>query len=282
MKTRTKIILLLSATVVLLITVLFIRHRTLEERYQTASRYVENGELAAAYDAFRTLGSYRDSGERLAQLTEREPSLAFRKAEKGGLVTFGRWEQDNDPANGPEPIEWIVLDQVNGRFLLLSRYCLDGGPYHDVSFAEITWENSALRARLNNEFFPTAFSEVEQQLIPAVRNRNDNQSNVGTEGGNTTNDRIFLLSEAEAVVYLNDELSQDSIGKALPTDYAKAHGVETDAEGYASWWLRSPGNYPYSAQFVDQQGKDYLSGAYNDIDYQFGIRPVIWVEIDGK
>ena len=36
------------------------------------------------------------------------------------VVTFGHYEQDNDPDNGPEPIEWIVLTQFGNHTLLLS------------------------------------------------------------------------------------------------------------------------------------------------------------------
>ena len=46
----------------------------------------------------------------------------------GNIVAFGRYEQDNDLTNGPEPIEWIVLDVVDGektKALLLSKYGLD-------------------------------------------------------------------------------------------------------------------------------------------------------------
>ena len=69
------------------------------------------------------------------------------------------------------------------------------------------------------------------------------------------------------------------IGKARSTRYCEDHNTETNEEGYVSWWLRSPGVYPYSAQFVDQNGKLYLSGAYVDIDYQFAVRPAIWLDL---
>jgi hypothetical protein len=33
----------------------------------------------------------------------------------GGIVTFGRYEHDGSEENGPEEIEWIVLDAKDGR-----------------------------------------------------------------------------------------------------------------------------------------------------------------------
>ena len=36
----------------------------------------------------------------------------------GGIVTFGRYEHDGNEENGPEEIEWIVLDVQDGKVLL--------------------------------------------------------------------------------------------------------------------------------------------------------------------
>ena len=33
----------------------------------------------------------------------------------GDILTFGRYEQDDNEENGPEEIEWIVLDAKDGR-----------------------------------------------------------------------------------------------------------------------------------------------------------------------
>ena len=47
------------------------------------------------------------------------------------VVSFGHYEQDGDPDNGPEPIEWIVLTQFGNHALLLSRDCLDAQYFND-------------------------------------------------------------------------------------------------------------------------------------------------------
>lgn len=36
----------------------------------------------------------------------------------GDTYVFGQYEQDNDLSNGKEPIEWIVIDVVNGKALI--------------------------------------------------------------------------------------------------------------------------------------------------------------------
>ena len=44
-------------------------------------------------------------------------------------VTFGTYEQDGNTGNGAEPIEWYVLDEKDGKTLLISKYILDAQPY---------------------------------------------------------------------------------------------------------------------------------------------------------
>ena len=82
----------------------------------------------------------------------------------GSIVSFGRYEQDNNRVNGPEPIEWLVLEVQGNRALLLSRYILDAKPFH-TDYVDIFWEQCALRTWLNTDFISTAFSEREQSAI---------------------------------------------------------------------------------------------------------------------
>ena len=62
----------------------------------------------------------------------------------GDIITFGRYEQDNNMKNGPEGIEWIVLEVQEGKAFLVSRCGLDMIQYHTKN-AEITWEECSIR-----------------------------------------------------------------------------------------------------------------------------------------
>ena len=78
----------------------------------------------------------------------------------GDVITFGKYEQDNDLSNGSEDIEWIVLDKKDGNLLLLSKYGLDTKVVcdnADISY-EATWETSNTRLWLNGDFYDSAFS----------------------------------------------------------------------------------------------------------------------------
>lgn len=252
------------------------------EAYREAVRLSEEGRRAEAFRKFEDLGKYRDAEERAAELEALDPALPYKAAEKGETVLFGRWEQDHNDRNGPEPVEWLVLDRIDGRLLLLSSSCLAGMAYNSEAFEPVTWETCSLRKWLNGAFLEGAFTEAERAWIPSVINMNPDHSIVETPGGNETEDRVFLLSEQETVIYLKDESDQQSIGKAFATEEAREGGLQVSGDGFAAWWLRSPGMYEYVAQFVDQEGIPYANGANADIDYLCGVRPVIWLDADGK
>ncbi len=250
-----------------------------EKIYRLGLEQLSSGENIEAYRTLLSIEKYKDAGAYLQRMRSEDPLLPCRAAEKGSQVEFGHYEQDNDLSNGMEPIQWLILDRIGDQLLLLSSSALEAKPYHTESFAAVTWEESTLREWLNGYFYTTAFDQAEQKTIPAVRNQNPDQSAVGTEGGADTLDRVFLLSEAEAKIYFGNEIDQDTIGTARATQFVSHQDIETDEEGRVCWWLRSPGVYPYSAQFVDQDGKIYLSGAYTDIDYQFAVRPALWLDL---
>ncbi len=189
-------------------------------------------------------------------------------------MTFGNYEQDGDTENGPEPIEWIVLEALEDRMLLVSRYGLDARPYHAKS-RDITWERCKLREWLNGEFLREAFGEAEQNAVLTTGVDNGAAQGYGewdTDGGSDTQDRVFLLSYAEAWKYFAD----DAARQCRPTAYAAARGAGRDSEnGNCWWWLRSPGGFQNVAAVVTVDGSCNYGGVYNG----FGaVRPAVWVD----
>lgn len=274
----------------------FMAHRQSSD-YAEAVKLAQNGDTQTAYTLFEKLGDYSDSKEQRDALVATDPALPYRAANKGDIVTFGTWEQDGDKANGSEPISWIVLDRVDEKLLVLSEMCLDGRPYNPAEFTSVTWEKCELRSWLNGEFLEGAFSETEQALIPEVKNENEDRlgaddeddpmheifadGGTGTEqmgvGGADTRDRVFCLSETDTLIYLNSDVAHESLGKAKLVDAASARGARASEEGYVGWWLRSPGVYSFTAQFVNENGEPYPSGAYVELTY--GVRPSLWIDV---
>ena len=210
---------------------------------------------------------------------ETKKATVFRSA--GNIVTLGRYEQDNNAGNGPEPIEWIILDMSEGRALLLSRHGLDVKPYHAIS-EDVTWADSTIRTWLNDEFLFQAFNEQERNAILLTDVKNDAEQGFpgyGTDGGRMTEDKVFLLSRAEADLYFTG----GNLAKLCsPTTYAISKGAWTSSSYLAddkpacSWWLRSPG--------LDQNDAIRLGNiAYRRDDVSATrncVRPALWLSLN--
>ena len=252
-------------------------------------------------DGISEEGNPSESGE-----GSTEAKTDIKNAKVGDKVFFGNYEQDDEESNGKEPIEWRVLDKDGDRILVVSQYVLDCRKYNN-SYDDTSWETCQLRKWLNDEFFNVAFSEEEKKRIPLVTIVNADNPEYGSEGGNDTEDRVFLLSIDEATKYFVDEtdekgrhISKDRACK--PTSYAISQGATyllfyregefPDCNSY--WWLRSPGGDSFSngsirAALVGKSGlfsssimnltpesHDY-SGTFTYEDH-IGVRPALWIE----
>ena len=195
-----------------------------------------------------------------------------RKFTVGNTVTFGKYEQDNNTANGKEPIVWRVLQREGTKALVISEKILDCQPYNK-EWTSITWEKSTLRPWLNGTFSNAAFSAEEQKAILTTTLKNEDNPEYKTDGGNPTQDRVFLLSIAEAETLFRDDASR----VAKNTAYAKTQGAY-DNSGAGLWWLRSPGFYGNYAAIVLTGGSVYRYGS--NVDYgRRAVRPALWLDL---
>ena len=174
-------------------------------------------------------------------------------------VFFGQYQGD--------PIEWIVLDSQGNRILLLSKRAVETLPYHSTD-EPVTWESCSLRSWLNGEFLETAFSSEEKSsvLTTVLDNSGVNPEYHYTDGSAATEDKVFLLSHDEVILYLPTEdlrLCEKSL-----------HAPSYD-EDISSWWLRSPGLWPNCAEYVYRTGA-FFSGMANRMFVD--VRPAMWIE----
>ncbi len=214
-------------------------------------------------------------------------------AVRGDTVTFGHYEQDNDTSNGPEPIQWRVLDVQGGKALLLSQDVLVRLQYHPQE-SGATWKDCTLRQWLNDDFYHAAFSEEELKRVCLTRNVNEDNPTYGTDGGEDTDDHVFLLSLSEAEKYFaSDEERQCEFSAAVNMIVDQEPSVQKgifeteDPYGYdRRWWLRTPGMYPLATVIIEKDGsisRNGNTGAYASgaACHQWnGVRPAIWIEID--
>ena len=137
----------------------------------------------------------------ITQLNYREELKNLPEAQIGDTVYFGMFYLES--AAKKERIPWIVADKKEGQILLVAVSGLYG-TYYQQEYKASSWEDSSIRGLLNKEFLYMGFSEKERKLILNSEIITEDNSQYGTEGGNVTYDKIFLLSLEEAGKYLTD------------------------------------------------------------------------------
>ena len=260
-----------------------------EVTYQAAESLFLAGNWEGARTEYLKISGYKDVDSKVATCDNEIAAAAKRDAKfaVGNYVTFGSYPQTKAGTDNT-PIEWLVIARDGQKALLISRYGLDRQKYN-TSKTSVTWETSSIRTWLNGTFINQAFSLAEQGAI--VMTNVDNSKSQGysqwsTNGGNNTQDKVFLLSYAEANKYLGvtDDDSNNTKSRVSPTEYAVKNGAWTSssnktAEGkYAGyWWLRSPGSSSSSAASVFTDGSLYNSSVNraNAI-----VRPALWINLE--
>lgn len=145
-----------------------------------------------------------------------------------------------------------MLSSGNQQLFLLSDQNLEVFQYHTEE-EDVTWKTSTMRSWLNgygassnsggnsgidytsDNFLGSAFSDKEQAAIAQTTVVNDDNTDYGTDGGDNTTDRIFLLSLSE--IY-NRQYFSKRIYPSTNTAYVAGKGMNGVGEN-DWWWLRS-------------------------------------------
>lgn len=213
-------------------------------------------------------------------------------------IYFGTYNQSRNGSGGynTDPIKWRVLSNASGQLFLLSDQNLDVFQYHTES-EDVTWETSTMRSWLNgygalqntggtsgidytsDNFLDNAFSDKEQTAIAETEVVNDDNKdeNYGTngDGGNDTEDRIFLLSIGETSN--RDYFPWLSTNRFSTNTAYVANGGQLGSYMYGvgegdSWWLRSPGANNAMAAYIAEDGGEGYEG--NPMNYEStAVRP---------
>lgn len=187
----------------------------------------------------------------------------------GQCVEFGAYPCDNS-----EKIRWIVLEVRGGKALLLAEKAVDCRKYHNVK-QSVTWKTSDLRSWLNGAFLADAFDTREASQIQTVNVPADRNPEHRSDPGQATQDKVFLLSIAEA----NHYFSQNEDRQCEPAETAVRNGVYVSEEGKCWWWLRTAGYRQDTAAFV--RGGGSISESGDDVeDVIFAVRPALWVNVN--
>lgn len=172
--------------------------------------------------------------------------------EVGDVITLGKYEG--------EDITWLVLDEDDGNYLIISEYLIDRIPYNETD-TSVTWETCTLRTWLNDEFYNGAFSSSEQEKIVLSHVPAEKNPDYSTDPGNDVEDKVFLISYADSRKYF--------IGDSQRVCKYKGSEIQ--------WWLRNPGFVSWSAMVV--WGGGAAMGDINVNDVYVGVRPAMWISV---
>jgi hypothetical protein len=170
-------------------------------------------------------------------ITVTQPQTTYSLA-KGDIIVFGR-----------QQFNWLVLDVKDDKALLITESIITRRRFDSDSNV---WESSEIRRYLNEDFY-NAFSAFDKEHIA--------ETTVITPYGETTIDKIFLLSEDEAERYFSDNNAR------IPSYGQK-------------WWLRSGGHRPHHAAIVGAYGEiggDYFFEAVDNSEIE--VRPALWLNL---
>ena len=128
---------------------------------------------------------------------------------------------------------------------------------------------------MNETFYEAAFNSKEQEKILTTTVKAEDNSKYGTEAGEDTEDKVFLLSidEAENLFFSREDR------QCKPTEYAVSQGVwKHEDMGNCNWWLRSPGYNSFLASGVYSNGYAFHLGS-NVCYFNLGVRPAMWLNL---
>lgn len=185
-----------------------------------------------------------------------------------------------------EPIQWRVLSNTDGVLFVMADKILDAAVY-DETLAAVTWETSAVRGWLNGDFYNKAFSADDKIKMKISEVANSSNPWSGTTGGNTTNDRLFLLSYAETIntAYGFNAAydAVDTLRQTQGTDFSKSRGLLVSTHylyaGNSDWWLRSPGGNSVNAGYINRSGSEGGAVYTHVITADIGVRPVCRIQL---
>ncbi|MBQ3587902.1 MAG: hypothetical protein II977_04995 [Oscillospiraceae bacterium] len=181
---------------------------------------------------------------------------------------------------GRVPMPWQVLENKNGRLLLLSKYVLDCLPFEDfydpfyfsMSFDRTKWPHCTLKRHVNSDFYPSLLTDEEKERVVPVYISDDDRLTFEAREG-LQPDRMFLLSKPEAEKYLKTEKDR----MAPITAFATRSMLYNYFRTYAYWWLRTPGEFLVEKMYVlDGRITSRNSLVGGDHFNYLGVRPAMY------
>ena len=160
-----------------------------------------------------------------------------------------------------EPLRWRILDDHDGRMLLLSELIIDCRYYHETQ-ESVTWEMSDLYGWLNGYFLETAFSPEEKESIEV------------SDWG-----EVFLLDtdQLDDCILMTPEFQIEDV-RGYSTPYAQSMGSYIGTgEGDTWWYLRYEENAEFTLRTGSRENVSVSSIMAHGKNTGTGVRPAILI-----
>ena len=196
-----------------------------------------------------------------------------------------------------DPVQWYVINPQIGW--VLCKTIIDSQPFNNyviesngkfwgdsrLTYYANNYTKCSLRNWLNEDFYNTAFSPTQQDLINVAKL--DNFYSGTGYYAETTNDKVFLLAwtEAHTIAGGNDADFHMPVAElqAKGSDYAKAQGLRVNDNSYSNWWLRSFDYLTSVAHTVNENGCiSYENDLYLVNETYFGVRPSLCLKLHSE
>ncbi|MBQ8604752.1 MAG: hypothetical protein IJ410_07930 [Oscillospiraceae bacterium] len=173
---------------------------------------------------------------------------------------------------GADPMPWQVLENKDGRLLLISKYVIDCMPIDDFFRGHSEWRTCSIRRRLNKEYIDALLTQKEKDMtVPVYIDWDDTLSFDNPKG--LSDDRFFYLNVKDAQRYFRTDRDR----MAPVTKYAIRSMLWTVFDQYAHWWLRTQGEQYVDIYYVRDgiimSENSTVQGAYFE---HFGVRPAMY------
>ena len=180
---------------------------------------------------------------------------------------------------GIKPMPWQVLENKDGRLLLISKYAFDCQAYNNT-FYRVRWENSAVCKWLNGEFYTGYFTDDEKAMVHPVYIDENLLYTEKTE--NLPENRLFALSIDEVKKYFRTPEER----RARVTIVGRRKILWQHFDTYAHWWLRTPSldalagatHVQYDGE-IALHGGTIVSNGYDRFYDHYGVRPAVYLDV---
>ena len=190
-----------------------------------------------------------------------------------------------------EPIRWRILSESDGNATIMCDMIIDVGIY-GTKGTKNNYAMSEIRRWLNDNFYVSAFNDLQRQIIVATNVDNSAASTGYAQNPyacENTYDFVYLLSYKDA---LNSGYGFETIAPfsdeskmLITSDYTRALGawMSTSKSNYGAgiWWLRSPeankyGTTPTSVYAIQYDGS---VGGGQECTGSYGVVPVLKIKL---